>query len=75
VIRARGPAAWDSRVVVSKQRKFRGVAGGGLDVLAQRIMQPSNPDALSREGLWTAPALGDATELPAGDLTPAPSLT
>ena len=65
LVRARGPQAWDTRAYVGRGGKFAGLALGGVQAAASRIAPArvrtaANAKALTREGLWTHPNLGEA---------------
>lgn len=58
VIRRRGSNAWDQRAIVSKGRKFLGVARGVL-VAANSQLSGKTATVRPRTDLWTRPDLGD----------------
>lgn len=55
-VRRRGPAAWDSRVVVSRPRKLTLLGLALTDALHARSLGRT-VDPPSRDGLWTKPGL------------------
>ncbi len=58
VVRRRGAAAWDTRSGTSRTTKVVGVGLAGLEAMRATATGP-RPQARSRDGLWTPPALGD----------------
>lgn len=58
-VRARGPAAWDGRTIISKGRKAACVATAFFTALEAHSFARMRQEK-SREGLWTHPGLGVA---------------
>lgn len=59
VVRTRRARAWDERAVVSRARKMVSVAYAGLSISRAHLADAMGV-APPRDGLWTAPGLGEA---------------